>query len=156
MKYTFIKDGIAVVNGELIEQEGIEVEYNFSLKMNALKLFEMEYGKPLLKSLMNILKKVDINKLNDLANGKEDNGEAFTTSEVLMDVDFIRALSSASYVKIVDNVAYNNEVTMQEFKDSFAYDKVINDVNFVTRLLSMAMKAIFENKKSEGNSSRKK
>lgn len=157
MKYTFVNDGIAVVNGELIEQDGIEVEYNFTLKMNALKLFEMEYGKPLLKSLMEILRNVDGNRLNEMMDGKAvDTSDGLYLGNALLDEKFIRALACATYVKVEGNEAFNNEMTVEEFKSSFVYDKVVNDADFAMKLITMSCQSILDKKKKGSNTQGKK
>lgn len=156
MKYTFIKDDIKFVEGEMIETEGEKVECTFTLKMNALKLFENEYGKPLLKALINILKNTNINSLNAVAEGDETPANALEISELLMDADFIKALASSTYVKIENNQGYNNETTQEEFKQSFMYDICVNDIKFITQLISMSTKAIFDEKKKDEGSKRGK
>ena len=149
MKYKFYKDNIKFVDGELIETEGESVECTFTLKMNALKLFENEYGKPLLKALINILKNTNLDSLNEIADGKDNASNALEISDLLMDADFIKALASSAYVKIENNQGYNNEITQEEFKNSFMYNACANDVMFITQLITMTTKSIFDDKKKD-------
>lgn len=155
MKHTFTEYGVTVVNGELVEQAGIEKEYNFTLKNNGLKLFEQEFGKPLIKALTKILQTVDINKLQSMTEDS-DVSDVIIATDGLIDDKFIRALACASYNKIEDNKAINNEQTVEEFKNSFVYDAMLTDIKFITELLNMAVSCIFEETKKQNNQSKRK
>lgn len=148
MKHTFKEFGAVVLNGEVVEQEGIEKEYTFTLKMKGLKLFEQEYGKPLIKALMGIFKKVDIEKIQSL-NEDSNINDLIAESDGMIDEKFIRALACASYVKIEGNEAFNNETTVEELKESFVYDQMLLDMNFMVKILQMAVSAVFEKNRKD-------
>lgn len=154
MKYTFIEKGATIVNGELVEQEGLEKTYTFTLKMNGLKLFEIEYGKPLIKALTKMVKTIDMDTLETLKDSNK--AEALKAIDGLIDIDFIRALACSSYVKIVDNIGYNSEQTVEEFKQLKVNDYCINDIDFIFKILEMAIDCVFEKQKSNANNDSKK
>lgn len=155
MKHTFTEYGVTVVDGELIEQSGIEREYNFTLKNNGLKLFEKEFGKPLIKALTQILQQVDVNKLQEMTE-ESDISDVILATDGLIDDKFIRALACASYNKIENNQAINNEQTVEELKNSFVYDIMLTDIKFITELLNMAVHCIFEENRKQSNQSKRK
>lgn len=149
MKHTFEETSLSVINGEIVETEGEIKEYCFSLRMNGLKLFEEEYGKSLLKTLTKMASTLDLNKLKKV---KDDLSfdESILFAEGILEEDFLKALASASYVKIENNQLINNEATLDEFKKSYAYFYLCNDIDFIIKLLEMAFDNVFEkNKKNK-------
>lgn len=149
MKHTFYETGLTLIDGELVETDPKEVEYNFSLKMSGLKLFEQEYGKPLIKVITKLSQEIG------------SAGETFSQAELLgivsnFDEKAIKALACASYIKIANNQLINNESTVEEFKESFAYGILMNDIEFVLDLITMAINQTFEKKKSNAGNGKAK
>lgn len=126
---------LEVVDGELIENGTLEETYTFSLLHKGMGLFEELSGKPLMAYLMGL------KGITDDVN--ED------TIEKLMSKNFINNLACASYVKIEDNKFHNNRATAEEFKKTFAFQKITEDFDFITKLLAMATDCITEMENAE-------
>lgn len=158
IKHTFTETTLAIEDGELVEKVVSEKEYRFSLNMKGLDLFEREYGKPLIKTLTKVIKNVDFATLQDLQEASSQNmGVVMNTIDSLIDADFLKALACSSYISIVDDQPVNNDVTKEKFKETFAYSEMLNDIDFVIKLLNMAIDCVFskQKKKESGSDSRK-
>ena len=146
IKYKFYEEQINVVDGELVIGDPIEYECNFTLLIKGFDLFEKEYGKPIMQVLAKIFRDTGIENLDDI-NKTSAIGNMVKAEETLFDAKFIKALASASYVKIVNSTPVNNEITVQEFKESPVYELITSDMEFVTELMSMTMDCL--NRKEE-------
>lgn len=165
LKYTFTKDTIEVVEGELVLGEPKEITAYFTLKIRGMGLFELEYGKPLLNVITSLLGKMDENSLKEISNYSE-NGKGLSEANVdalieisdgLLDAKFVRALASASYTKIDQGIPLNTEGTLTEFKQSELYDLCLSDYEFIGDLIGMAVACLNDKKKkkSQNNTRRK-
>ena len=135
IKHTFKIPNLTVKDGELVEGAETSVTYQFTLLFKGIGLYEEIAGKPLLNSLM--------------ATVKEGEDEAAVLDKVL-DKKLIKDLASASYIKIVGDKFHNNRATVEEFRKSQVYPIVENDYEFVTKLLSMAMECVYDQKNDKG------
>lgn len=134
LKYTFYKDNLTVIDGEIVEADPTPYTLNFSLTMKGLELFEEEYGTPIINILL-----------------KEYAYEAES-------IEFLRALACSTYLKIDNNQVIQNEATVQEFKDmEEIYKSCASDAVFKVQLVSMAIECIEERaKKVKENNNPKK
>lgn len=165
LKYTFVKDTIEVRDGELTIGDPKEITAYFTMKISGISLFEREYGKPLLKTLTDILSRMDGESLKQLQT-YADTGEGIAEDRIammiglsdgLLDSKFVRALAGASYTKIEGNMPLNTIATMQEFKESEMYDLCLGDYEFIGKLLSMAVDCInAKNKKRSQQQGKRK
>lgn len=158
IKHTFTETTLAIEDGELVEKVVSEKEYRFSLNMKGLDLFEREYGKPLIKTLTKVIKNVDFATLQNIQDASNRNvGSIMGAIDNLIDADFLKALACSSFISIVDGQPVNNDLTKEQFKESFAYGEMLNDIDFVVELLNMAIDCVFSKtkKKESGNESRK-
>ena len=165
LKYTFTKDTIEVVDGELVMGEPKEMTAYFTLKIRGMALFEMEYGKPLLNVISSIIGNLDNESMGEVSAYAETGkgisnagvSRLIIASEGLLDAKFIRALASASYTKIDQGIPLNTESTLMEFKQSEMYDLCLSDYDFVGDLLGMAVSCLNDNrkKKNQNNTKRK-
>lgn len=158
IKHTFIETTLQFEDGELVEKVVGEKEYRFSLNMKGLDLFEREYGKPLIKTLTKVLKTIDFGKLQAMQElGEGTTAEIMDTIDNLIDPSFLKALACSSYISIVDSQPINNDYTKEQFKESFAYQIMLNDMDFIIKLLNMAIECVFtkQKKKTSGNDNRK-
>lgn len=133
--YTFFKDNLAVIDGEIVETDPTEYNMSFSLTMKGLELFEDEYETPIVNVLL------------------RDN--SFETESI----DFIRAVACSTYLKIEDGKVVQNEATLKEFKEDFAdiYKSCASDAAFKVQLIAMCIECIEDrSKKATKNGSNKK
>ena len=133
IKHTFKIPRLEVNDdGELIEIGDIEETYTFTLLHKGIGIFEEMSGKPLMSYLTNMAAK----------------GEAEMVQEFL-DKSFIPNLACASYVKIENGHFHNNRSTAEEFKRSSVYPHVTEDLNFITKLVEMAIDCVLGEQASE-------
>lgn len=164
LKYTFTKDTFAVIDGELIIGDPIEITAYFTMRMNGMGLFEKEYGKPLLKVMGDLLSKMDSETINEVKEYHE-TGEGLdgdkiekliTMSDGLLDGKLVRALASVSYVKLDSGIPLNTIATVQEFKESDMYDLCMSDFEFIGDLLSMTVECINKQTKKKPKETKRK
>ena len=124
-KYTFHLPKLEVVNDELVMTGEVEETYTFTLLHKGMGIFEELSGKPLMAYLTEFQEE-DINE----------------SVKKLLDKDFIPCLACASYVKIENGKFHNNRATAEEFRKSAAYPHLVDDLNFVTKLVEMAVECI--------------
>lgn len=131
LKYTFRIPRLEVVDDELVENGFNEETYTFTLLHKGVGLFEELAHKPLMAYMMelNIEDKEAISKL--------------------LSKDFIPNLACASYVKIENNNFHNNRATAEEFKKLPVYQRISDDLQFATELLSMATECMVDIEKME-------
>lgn len=126
IKHTFEIPNLYVENGELVEGKPTEKTYTFTLLFKGTGLYEEITGKTLFSDLMS----------------KSQSGTKEELAANILDRDFIQTLASVSYVKIDGNKFHNNHVTIEEFKKSPAYSLVGQDLDFITKLMQMAIDCI--------------
>ena len=127
IKHTFVIPNLTVKDGELIEGKETTVTYQFTLLFKGIGLYEEISGKSLLNSLMEAANGQD--KTMDIAK--------FTDKKLVKD------LACASYIKIDGDKVHNNRATAEEFKKTQVYNIVDKDMNFVMKLLTMAMECVY-------------
>lgn len=163
LKYTFTKDTFEVVDGELILGDPIEITAYFTMKLSGMSLFEMEYGKPLIKTLSALLTQMDsesIRELEEYAKGGDGLNETsverlLLVADGMLDSKFIKALASASYTKIEGSIPLNTIATVQEFKESDMYELCLSDFDFIGKLLSMTVDCLNRKSKNKQTGKRK-
>lgn len=155
-KHTFYVDQVSVVDGELIIGDPIEYTYNFSLVMKGMDLFEKEYGKPLIASLTSIVKETNVKTVEELENLDNNMDFLLNMTDSFIDGKFIRALACASYIKIENNQAINNEMTVEEFKESPVFPYITGDFDFLGKMLSMAISCIQDDVPKKNKNNQKK
>ena len=126
LKYTFRFPKLEVVGDELVENGLIEETYTFTLLHKGMGVFEELTGKPLLA----YMSEFDLEEKEAL--GK------------MLSRDFIPKLACASYVKIEDGKFHNNRATAEEFKKTYVYPHLLEDMEFIKEIISMAMDCINE------------
>lgn len=127
IKHTFAIPNLTVENGELVEGKPTVKTYTFTLLYRGVGLFEEITGRPLMDTLMSAID-TDKDEVKNATN--------------LMKRDFIQALAAVSYVKLDGNKFHNNRATVEEFKKSPVYPLVDQDIEFITKLMSMAVECI--------------
>ena len=164
IKYKFKLEQVELVNEEPVVTNK-EESYYFSLSHKGFGLFEEEYGKSLLSTLID--KVASLNLTNLKVNESDDENEEVELNEDtiemltnIMESKFIKALAAASYIKIENNQVHNNKVTVNEFKSTLAYSKLETDITFINKMLNLAINSLpTEKKKGKvlvGNKSKKK
>lgn len=128
IKHTFEIPNLYVENGELVEGKPTEKTYTFTLLFKGAGLYEEIVGRTLFSDLVGKTK------------GKEDDSIALAQS--IFDREFIQNLASVSYVKIVGDKFHNNHVTVEEFKKSPVFQLIGQDIDFIMKLVEMAMECI--------------
>lgn len=118
LKYTFTISNLVVEDGTLVQLGETKETHTFTLLFKGVDLYEKLSGKPLLG---------DIAKLN--------------TKELQqnLDVDMIKNLAKASYVKIEGNSFHQNLVSAEEFTKTQAFARVGIDTDFMGELLNMVL-----------------
>lgn len=157
LKYTFTKENFEVRDGELILGEPTEITAYFTMKISGMSLFETEYGKPLIKTITNVLAHMDsesLKEINEFSQGgagmSEESVERYlSVTEGILDSKLVQALASASYVKIDSGIPLNNIATVQEFKESEMYELCLSDFEFIGKLLTMAFQCINKQKRKK-------
>lgn len=129
LKYTFIEDKFGVVDGEVVELDPIETTLRFSLTLNAMGMFEEEYGESVIEVLLRNI---------------GENGQA--VGDEITSRTFVMALASATYLKVENNEVYNNNATKDEFKTLPFYKSVASDIQFVSELIKMSFDCIMDRK----------
>lgn len=127
IKHTFEIPNLTVENGELVEGKPTIKTYTFTLLYRGVGLFEEITGRPLMDTLMSA---IDTDK-DDVKNASN-----------LMKRDFIQALAAVSYVKLDGNKFHNNRATVEEFKKSPVFPLVDQDIDFMSKLMTMAVECI--------------
>lgn len=127
-KHTFKIPQLAVINDELVEVDAKEETYTFTLLHGGIGLFEENYGKSLLATLMNLQKF----------------SEAEQAAELLNDRRFVCELAAASYVKMENGKFENNRATAEEFKQKEVVEH-LDDIGFIIGLIQMASATISDN-----------
>ena len=132
-KHTFKIPKLEVTDdGELIQSGNTEVTYTFTLLHKGTGVFEeLSGGKPLMSYLTKI---------------KQDSVEETISS--FYDKQFIPTLACASYVKIENNKFHNNRATAEEFKKSIVYPHITDDIDFMTKLVEMAVECVLGEQKA--------
>lgn len=125
IKHTFEIPNLKVENGELVENGTTKETYTFTLLHKGMGLYEELSGKPLMATLVNL----------------KDEGDAL---EQVISNKFIQDLACASYVKIDGDKFHNNRATVEEFKKTAVFPKVSEDIDFIKKLIQMAMECITE------------
>ena len=155
IKHTFELPKLEVVDGELVENGTIEETYTFTLLHKGMGLFEELSDKPLMAYLMQFREGIESDDLNNLNDEEKAN-----VIEKLLSRNFINNLACASYTKIEDNKFHNNRATAEEFKKTYAYQKLGEDIDFILSLISMATECLTEKmssvQKSKANVNAKK
>lgn len=146
IKHTFYVEQVSVVDGELVVGDPIEYTYNFTLLIKGFDLFEREYGKPIMQVLTKLFKETGVEDFDNIDKAGTIKN-IINANETLFDAKFIKALACASYVKINNSMPINNDITVQEFKESEVYELVTSDLDFITELLSMTLDCL--NRKEE-------
>ena len=156
-KHTFYVDQVNLVDGELVIGDPVEYTYTFSLVMKGMDLFEKEYGQPLIKTLTDIVRSTNVKTVEELEHLDDNMDFLLNMSGSILDGKFIKALACASYIKIENGQAINNEMTAEEFKNLPAYDYVTSDFEFLGKMLSMALSCIQDDsgKKKQNQGKRK-
>lgn len=127
IKHTFEIPNLTVENGELVEGKPTSKTYTFTLLYRGVGLFEEITGSPLINTLMS---QVDADK------------DEVKSASNMMKREFIQALAAVSYVKLDGDKFHNNRSTVEEFKKTPVYPLVDQDLNFITKLISMALDCI--------------
>lgn len=135
IKHTFNIPNLAVKDGELVEGEPRKKTYTFTLLYRGVGLFEEITGKSLFKTIME----------NVVASGNDESQAAMN----MMDKDLIQTLASVSYVKIDEDRFHNNRATVEEFKKTPVFPLLSQDVNFASKLYTMAVECLSETEKSD-------
>lgn len=164
LKYTFEKDTFAVIDGELVMGDPVEITAYFTMRMSGISLFEREYGKPFVKALTGIVSKMDSETFAEVQQYEETGvgisegnvDKLIEVSDGLLDSKFVRALACASYVKLDGGIPLNTIATAQEFKETDMYDLCISDYEFIGALLSMAVECINTKTKKKDNNTKKR
>ena len=135
-KHTFKIPKLEVTDeGELIQAGYTEATYTFTLLHKGTGVFEeLSGGKPLMSYLTKI---------------NQDSVEQ--TIESFYDKQFIPYLACASYVKIENGKFHNNRATAEEFKKSIVYPHLTDDIEFMTKLVEMAVECSLGEQKSKAN-----
>lgn len=111
--------------GDLIEVGNIEETYTFTLLHKGIGIFEEMAGKPLISFLTTMAMKDEEEMLHNF-----------------LDKSFIPNLACASYVKIENGHFHNNRSTAEEFKKSNVYPHLTEDIDFITKLVEMAVDCV--------------
>lgn len=127
IKHTFEIPNLSVENGELVEGKPTTKTYTFTLLYRGVGLFEEVTGAPLINTLM---AQVDTDK------------DELKSATNMMKREFIQSLAAVSYVKLDGDKFHNNRSTVEEFKKSPVYPLVDQDINFIAKLMSMALECI--------------
>lgn len=146
IKHTFELPKLEVVDGELVENGTIQETYTFTLLHKGMGLFEELSDKPLMAYLMQFREGIESDDLDKLSDE-----EKTSVIEKLLSRNFINNLACASYTKIEDNKFHNNRATAEEFKKTYAYQKLTEDVDFILSLMTMATECLTEKMKSTQN-----
>lgn len=126
VKYTHIYKPIVVVKGEPVEsKQEVEQQYFFTLSHDAMRLFEQEHGKPLLKSILT------------LGNSDEDK----------FDPALIQNLAAAAYIDVEGNNIVNNEITVDKFKQTELYKTCSINTEFMDVIIDLIKDFVPEQKK---------
>ncbi|MEG0093152.1 MAG: hypothetical protein RR945_02150 [Erysipelotrichaceae bacterium] len=126
IRYKHVCKPIVVVKG--IPQESkqeIEQEYFFTLSHDAMRLFEQEHGKPLLKSILSMSGEVADN----------------------FDATVIQDLAAASYIDVEGSNIINNEITVEKFKQTELYKTCSINTDFMDVIMELIKDFIPEQKK---------
>lgn len=141
IKYAFKTPKLKVVNNELIEEGYVSDTCTFTLLNKGVGLYEeLNDGEPLMATLSKF------------------KGNDEEISRFLLTSDFIPNLACASYVKIDGDKFHNNRATAEEFKKKAFFGKITEDIEFVRKLVEMAMDCMIATKvsKSDKNKDDKK
>lgn len=118
LKYEFSIPKLVIEDGELYEMGEIKETHTFTLLFKGVDLYEKLSGKPLLS---------DIAKYGNEVNTQN------------IDIEMIKNLAKASFVKIEDNQFHQNMITADEFTKTQAYSRIGMDTNFMVELLNMVV-----------------
>ena len=133
IKHTFKIPKLEVTDeGELKEIGNIEETYTFTLLHKGIGIFEEMSGKPLMSYLTNMAMKSEEELVQNF-----------------MDKSFIPNLACASYVKIENGHFHNNRSTAEEFRKSNVYPHITEDLNFITKLVELAVDCVLGEQASE-------
>lgn len=144
VEYTFEEDNIQIVDGEIIICDPKEYSARFMATTKALDLFEQDYGKPMIKTLLDMIASAGISNIEDIKSGI-DNGMV----GAMFETRFVKALASSCYFKIANGAFIQNEATAIEFRESPMYNLASNDVDFIVELIQSATNCIFEKQKKK-------
>lgn len=126
LKYTFEIPKLVVDDGELVELGSTKETYTFTLLFKGVSLYEKLAGKALL---------TDLSK--------------YGSNNTQIDVEMVKNLACASYVKIENDTFHQNMVTADEFSKTDAFSHIGTDTEFMTKLLEMVMDCcLSENQKT--------
>lgn len=126
VNYVHLYKPIVVVNGIPTEsKQEIEQKYFFTLSHDAMRLFEQEHGKPLLKSILAIGKSAEEN----------------------VDPTLIQNLAAAAYIDVEGSNIVNNEITVEKFKQSELYKTCGINPQFMDVIIDLIKDFIPEQKK---------
>lgn len=118
LKYEFSIPKLIIEDGQLVEMGETKETHTFTLLFKGVDLYEKLSGKALL---------TDIAKY----------GNDINTQNI--DIEMIKNLAKASFVKIEDNQFHQNMITADEFTKTQAFSRIGMDTNFMVELLNMVV-----------------
>lgn len=129
LKHTFVEERFGLVDGEVVELDPVETTLHFSLTLNAMGMFEEEYGESVIEVL-----------LRNIGQDGQATGDEITSRA------FVMALACSTFLKIENNEVFNNNATKEEFKTLPFYKSVASDIQFVSELIKMSFDCIMDRK----------
>lgn len=124
LKYTFEIPQFDIDDGELILLEPKKEKHTFTLMFKGMNVYEKLTGRPLLTDM-----------------------QKFENSS--LDINFIRDVACASFCKIDNDKFHQNLSTVEEFKQTEAFNRISSDLEFTNQLLDMVMDCCLNEKQKE-------